>query len=66
MQLIGNKTFDETEVGQTAELARTLKRADTGLFGVVSGNVNPAPVDDERVIARHTRALCESGDAATR
>ncbi|MDZ7783393.1 MAG: bifunctional enoyl-CoA hydratase/phosphate acetyltransferase [Halioglobus sp.] len=47
MQFIENKTFDEIEVGQTAELVRTLKREDIELFGVMSGDVNPAHVDDE-------------------
>lgn len=66
MQFIENKTFDETEVGQTAEQVRTLKLEDIELFGVMSGDVNSVPVDEESVIARPTRALCESGDAATR
>lgn len=47
MQFIENKTFDEIEVGQTAELVRTLKREDIELFAVMSGDVNPAHVDEE-------------------
>lgn len=47
MQYIENKTFDEIEVGQTAELVRTLKREDIELFAVMSGDVNPAHVDEE-------------------
>lgn len=47
MQYIENKTFDEIEVGQTAELVRTLKREDIELFAVMSGDVNPAHVDAE-------------------
>ncbi len=47
MQYIENKTFDEIEVGQSAELVRTLKREDIELFAVMSGDVNPAHVDEE-------------------
>ncbi len=47
MQFIENKTFDEIEVGQSAELVRTLKREDIELFAVMSGDVNPAHVDEE-------------------
>lgn len=47
MQYIENKTFDEIEVGQSAELVRTLKRQDIELFAVMSGDVNPAHVDEE-------------------
>ena len=47
MQFIENKTFDEIEVGQTAELVRTVKRQDIELFAVMSGDVNPAHVDEE-------------------
>ena len=47
MKYIENKTFDEIEVGQTAELVRTLRREDIELFAVMSGDVNPAHVDEE-------------------
>ena len=47
MQYIENKTFDEIEVGQSAELVRTLTRQDIELFAVMSGDVNPAHVDEE-------------------
>ncbi|SLN66235.1 Phosphate acetyltransferase [Oceanibacterium hippocampi] len=46
MQYIENKTFDEIEVGQSAELSRTLNREDIELFAVMSGDVNPAHVDE--------------------
>ena len=45
VQYIENKTFDEIQVGDTAELTRTLKRDDIELFAVMSGDVNPAHVD---------------------
>lgn len=45
--LIHNRTFDEMEVGETATLVRTLSRDDILLFAAVSGDVNPAHVDEE-------------------
>lgn len=47
MQYIENKTFDEIEVGDRAELTRKLKSEDIELFAVMSGDVNPAHVDEE-------------------
>lgn len=47
MKYIENKTFDEIEVGDSAELTRTLKPEDIDLFALVSGDVNPAHVDEE-------------------
>ena len=47
MQYIENKTFDELQVGDTAQLTRTLKQQDIELFAVMSGDVNPAHVDAE-------------------
>jgi phosphate acetyltransferase len=44
---IENRTFDEIEVGDTATLARTLSREDIELFAVMSGDVNPAHLDEE-------------------
>ena len=46
-RLIENRTFDEIELGQTAILERTLSWEDIELFAVVSGDVNPAHVDEE-------------------
>jgi phosphotransacetylase/acyl dehydratase len=45
MEYIENKTFDEIEVGDSAELSRVLKPQDIELFAVMSGDVNPAHVD---------------------
>jgi phosphotransacetylase/acyl dehydratase len=45
--LIENRTFDEIEIGETASLTRTLSRDDIELFAVMSGDVNPAHVDEE-------------------
>src|SRR6266567_5256006 len=47
MDMIENRTFDEIKVGDTASLVRTLSRADIELFAVMSGDVNPAHVDDD-------------------
>lgn len=47
MQYIENRTFDELNVGDSAELTRTLKHDDIELFAVMSGDVNPAHVDED-------------------
>src|SRR5690242_7941710 len=47
MDMIENRTFDEIKVGDTASLIRTLSRKDIELFAIMSGDVNPAHVDDE-------------------
>jgi phosphotransacetylase/acyl dehydratase len=44
---IENRTFDEIVIGETASLTRTLSRQDIELFAVMSGDVNPAHVDEE-------------------
>ncbi len=44
---IENCTFDEIEVGEAASLERTLSREDIELFAVMSGDVNPAHVDED-------------------
>ena len=47
MDTIQNRTFDELKVGDSASLTRTLTRADIELFAVMSGDVNPAHLDDD-------------------
>jgi len=47
MDTIRNRTFDELQLGDSASLSRTLTRADIDLFAVMSGDVNPAHVDEE-------------------
>lgn len=47
MRFIENKTYDELSVGDSAELVRTLRLQDIELFAVMSGDVNPAHVDEE-------------------
>ncbi len=44
---IENRTFAEIEIGERAALTRTLTREDIELFAAMSGDVNPAHVDEE-------------------
>lgn len=41
-----NKTFDEISVGDTEKITRKITRRDIELFAVVSGDINPAHLDD--------------------
>jgi phosphate acetyltransferase len=45
--VIENRTFDEIAIGESATLVRSLSREDIELFAVMSGDVNPAHVDEE-------------------
>jgi acyl dehydratase len=47
MDRIENCTFDELQVGDTASISRTLTQKDIDLFAIMSGDVNPAHVDEE-------------------
>jgi phosphate acetyltransferase/phosphate butyryltransferase len=44
---IENRTFDELKVGDTASISRTLTEKDVELFAIMSGDVNPAHVDED-------------------
>ena len=44
--IIENRTFDEIAVGESASISRTLTKDDIALFAVVSGDVNPAHLDE--------------------
>jgi acyl dehydratase len=46
MDLIENRTFDEIKLGDTASLVRTLRKEDIELFAIMSGDINPAHVDE--------------------
>ena len=46
MQRIENKPFDELRLGDTASLVRTLTYKDIEVFAIMSGDVNPAHVDE--------------------
>ncbi len=47
MDYIENHVYDEIKVGDHATISRTLTRDDIVLFAAVSGDVNPAHVDEE-------------------
>jgi len=47
MQYIENRTFGEIKIGDTAQVTRTLRKQDIELFAVLSGDVNPAHVDED-------------------
>ena len=44
--IIENRTFDEIVIGESASLVRTLSKDDIALFAVMSGDVNPAHLDE--------------------
>ena len=46
MERIENRTFDEIKLGDTASLVRTLTHKDIELFAIMSGDINPAHLDD--------------------
>jgi phosphotransacetylase/acyl dehydratase len=46
-EFIENRTFDEIEIGDSASLQRRLTLQDIKLFAVMSGDVNPAHVDED-------------------
>ena len=43
---ISNKTYDEISIGDSASLTRTLTKKDIQLFAIVTGDMNPAHVDE--------------------
>jgi phosphate acetyltransferase len=45
--IIENRTFDELAIGDSAQLVRTFTHDDIELFANVSGDVNPAHLDQE-------------------
>jgi len=47
IEYIENRTFDEIKIGDRATLTRTLSKSDIELFAVMSGDVNPAHLDEE-------------------
>ena len=46
MSTMSNRTFDEIAIGESVEVTREVTRGDIELFAVVSGDVNPAHLDD--------------------
>ena len=45
-QLLENRTFDEIAVGDSASITRVLNKDDIDLFAILSGDVNPAHLDE--------------------
>lgn len=46
-ETLENVTFDELKIGQSAELKKQLTHRDIELFAAVSGDVNPAHMDEQ-------------------
>ena len=46
-QLLENKTFDEIQIGDTANIIKIVTQKDIQVFAVMSQDVNPAHVDEE-------------------
>lgn len=47
MDYLENRTFDEIQIGDSASLTRTLTERDIQVFAIMSGDINPAHVDEE-------------------
>src|SRR5208282_2841057 len=47
MERIENRTFDELALGDSASLVRTLTYKDVEVFAIMSGDINPAHVDED-------------------
>ena len=45
--MITNKTFDEIQTGDTAQMQRTLTKQEIEMFGLLSGDMNPTHFSDE-------------------
>jgi phosphotransacetylase/acyl dehydratase len=43
---IGSKTYEEINIGESASLTRTLTKRDIQLFAIVTGDMNPAHLDE--------------------
>jgi phosphotransacetylase/acyl dehydratase len=44
---IRNKVFDEIDIGDSASMSRVLTKRDIQLFAIMSGDVNPAHLDEQ-------------------
>ncbi len=47
MQQLGNFTYDEITIGQTASYSKLIEAQDIQLFAAASGDVNPVHLDEE-------------------
>ncbi len=61
MDIIENRTFDEIEVGDSASLERPLTMRDIKLFATMSGDVNPAHVDEDYARSSRFHAVIAHG-----
>ncbi len=52
-----NRVYDEIQIGQTAELQRTLTRDDVALFSKVSGDLNPTHMHADYARARGAKGV---------
>lgn len=59
--MIENRTFEEIAVGEAASLSRTLTKDDIALFAVISGDVNPAHLDEGYAEASMFRRIIGHG-----
>jgi len=60
-ELIENLTYDELSIGQIAQAQRTVTMADIQAFALVSGDVNPAHVDEEYAQATRFHGVIAHG-----
>lgn len=47
MSIIENRTYDELKIGESASIEQVLSERDIALFAAMSGDVNPAHMDEE-------------------
>ncbi|MFT4174724.1 MAG: MaoC/PaaZ C-terminal domain-containing protein [Rhodocyclaceae bacterium] len=59
--VIENRTYDEIALGDSASLARTLTQDDIALFAALSGDVNPAHLDQAYADATPFKGLIAHG-----
>lgn len=58
---IENRTFDEISLGDRAELTRVVQQSDIELFAVLSGDINPAHLDEEYANASKFQGVIAHG-----
>ncbi len=59
--MIENVTFDELQIGQSAQMVRTLSEADIQAFAAISGDTNPAHLDHEYADASMFKGVIAHG-----
>jgi phosphate acetyltransferase len=61
LEVIENRVFSEIAVGDSAELARTLRPEDIQMFAIMSGDFNPTHVDPEYARSSQFREVVAHG-----